>query len=142
MTITKNKNWTHDLAFGEESEHWFKELCGNTVEIKTERDIWATTGNIAVETHDTRKGKPSGISTTEAEYQAHVLQARDERLAVLIIKTDILQEISKDDERTLHPMGDKDADGSSAQGYLIRINEIINKLGHIGKKIIDGKSRS
>ena len=137
MTITKNKDWRHDLEFGEESEHWFKEF-GDTLEIKAERNIWATTGNIAVETHDTRKGKPSGISTTEAEYQAHVLQAGDERLAVPIVRTDVLQEIIKDDERTLHPMGDKDADGSSAQGYLIRINEIINKLGHIGRRIIDG----
>jgi len=142
MTITKNKDWKHDLEFGEESEHWFKELCGDTIEIKTERDIWATTGNIAVETHDTRKGKPSGISTTTAKYQAHVLQAGDERLAVIILKTDTLKDIIEDDERTLHPMGDKNADGSSAHGYLVRINEIINKLGHIGRRIIDGKSRS
>tara|TARA_R100001129_G_C5281291_1_gene236975 strand:+ start:553 stop:981 length:429 start_codon:yes stop_codon:yes gene_type:complete len=142
MTISNNKDWRHDLEFGEDSEHWFKELFGDTIEIKTERDIWATTGNIAVETHDTRKGKPSGINTTEAKYQLHVFQAADDKLAAIILRTDVLKEIIEDDERTLHPMGDKDADGSSAHGYLIRTNEALNKLGHIGRRIIDGKSRS
>ena len=41
-----------------------------SIEVKTERDIWADTGNAAIEIKS--RGKPSGISTTEAKWWIHV----------------------------------------------------------------------
>ena len=47
-------------------------LEGNSkIEVKTERDIWKTTGNIAIEIRC--DGKPSGLSTTESTVWIHLL---------------------------------------------------------------------
>jgi hypothetical protein len=43
-----------------------------TIEVKTERDIWATTGNIAIEIRG-RDGRKSGLSITEATIWVHLL---------------------------------------------------------------------
>ena len=43
----------------------------NKIEVKTERDIWKTTGNIAVELR--YNGNPSGISSTDSNLWVHLL---------------------------------------------------------------------
>ena len=60
-----------DMLYGKIGEDFTKELFeGNTkIEIKTERDIWRNTGNIAIEIRC--NGKPSGISTTESSVWMH-----------------------------------------------------------------------
>ena len=62
-----------DMLFGKIGENFTKDLFeGNTkMEIKTERDIWKTTGNIAIEIR--YKGQPSGISTTKSSVWIHLL---------------------------------------------------------------------
>ena len=72
MTITHNKDWRYDLDFGETGEHWLSKLSGTgKVEVKTERIIWATSGNLVIEIYDDRKnkgnGEPSSIMTTQAD---------------------------------------------------------------------------
>ena len=48
-------------------EFWVDDALSNgTVEVKTERDIWVKTGNIAIEIRG-RDGRKSGISVTEAD---------------------------------------------------------------------------
>ena len=58
------KKFDLDLKFGHFGEDFVRDLQnGNTmIEVKTERDIWKTTGNIAIEIRC--NGRPSGISTT------------------------------------------------------------------------------
>ena len=63
-----------DLDFGKVGEREVENLLeGNgKIEVKTERDIWKKTGNIAIEIRC--RGKLSGISTTEAKTWIHMLK--------------------------------------------------------------------
>ena len=67
------KKFDLDLEFGQMGEKFVEDLQnGNTmIEVKTERDIWKTTGNLAVEIR--YKGRPSGISTTGSNVWIHLL---------------------------------------------------------------------
>jgi hypothetical protein len=60
-----------------------------TVEVKTERDIWKTSGNIVFEVR--YKGKLSGISKTKADYWAHILSYKGEIKSILMFPTDVLK---------------------------------------------------
>ena len=65
-----------DMLFGRIGEEFTQQLFeGNTkIEIKTERDIWETTGNIAIEIR--YKRQPSGLSTTKASVWIHLLSVK------------------------------------------------------------------
>jgi hypothetical protein len=67
------KKFDLDLKFGLLGEDFVRDLQnGNTmIEVKTERDIWKTTGNIAIEIRC--NGRPSGISTTGSAIWIHLL---------------------------------------------------------------------
>jgi len=80
-----------DMLFGKIGEDFTKELFeGNTkMEIKTERDIWKTTGNIAIEIR--YKGNPSGISTTESSVWIHLLSYKGVVEGGFILKVDKLR---------------------------------------------------
>ena len=67
------KGWDLDLEFGKLGEKFVEDMQkGNKkIEVKTERDIWKTTGNIAVEIR--YKGQPSGLSTTDSNVWIHLL---------------------------------------------------------------------
>jgi hypothetical protein len=67
------ENFDIDLAFGEVGEKKVIEMLEGegSIEVKTERDKWKDTGNIAIEIRF--KGKPSGISTTDASTWIHLL---------------------------------------------------------------------
>ena len=67
-----NPNFDIDLAFGVKNENELADILQNAkIEVKTEREIWVDTDNIVIETR--YKGEPSGISTTTADYWAHIL---------------------------------------------------------------------
>ena len=61
-----NNKFDLDLDFGKVGEKYIEQVFegDGRIEVKTERDIWATTGNIAIEVRC--RGKLSGISTTDA----------------------------------------------------------------------------
>ena len=67
------KKFDLDLKFGHFGEDFVRDMQkGNTkIEVKTERDIWKTTGNIAVEIR--YNGELSGLSTTGSEIWIHLL---------------------------------------------------------------------
>ena len=67
------KKFDLDLEFGHFGEAFVRDMQeGNTkIEVKTERDIWKTTGNIAVEIR--YNGELSGLSTTGSEIWIHLL---------------------------------------------------------------------
>jgi hypothetical protein len=75
-----------DLAYGKASEKTIANILGlssKEFEVKTERNWWTKTGNIAIELE--YKGKPSGLNITEATYWAHVLQEPDGLFCFVII---------------------------------------------------------
>jgi len=92
--VTFNKNFKYDLEFGEIREQRVADILLNQrIEVKTERGQWARTGNIAIEYE--YRGKPSGITTTEAPYWLHILEVDGEEFCSLLFKTDKLKELLK-----------------------------------------------
>lgn len=90
LVVIRDTNWRTekfdvDLEFGKGGEAKLKELFsrGDKLEIKTERDIWASTGNIAVEIEC--RDELSGISTTEADYWVQQLSKDGEIVGLFIL---------------------------------------------------------
>ena len=66
-------------------------LQDKKIEVKSERDVWQKTGNIAIEYES--YGKPSGINATESDYWFHNLCIGDETFATLVFDTASLKRI-------------------------------------------------
>ena len=91
----KKNKFDIDLEFGATYE---KKICdilegGSKIEVKTERDIWKTTGNITVEYK--RDSSLSGISNTEADYWVHNLVYKDEMILSFIFPVERLRKTMK-----------------------------------------------
>lgn len=66
-------DWDISLEFGEFHENRVRQLFeaeGGTIEVKADK-AWHTTGNVAIEYRF--RGRPSGLSTTEAKWWCTVL---------------------------------------------------------------------
>ena len=84
-----------DLKFGLIFERKIRDIFenGGKIEVKTERDSWHRTGNIAIEIECS--GKPSGLSVTTANYWIHVLSLDDEMQMALLFPVVKLKELVK-----------------------------------------------
>lgn len=73
-----NGNFDIDLDFGLIFEDKVRNIFEGegSIEVKTERDIWKHTGNIAIEF--AYRGNPSGIAITNAKWWVHVLSDGDD----------------------------------------------------------------
>ena len=83
-----------DLKYGTDSEKNIANILGlssKEFEVKTERNWWTRTGNIAIELE--YKGKPSGINITEATYWVHAFQDKEGLFCFVIIPVKILKKI-------------------------------------------------
>ena len=63
------------------------------IEVKTERDKWNKTRNIAIEL--TCSGKFSGLNATEADYWAHILTLKGDIKGIILLPVAKLKEIVK-----------------------------------------------
>jgi hypothetical protein len=88
-------NFDIDLNFGKIYEEKIKELFEGegSIEVKTERDIWADTGNIAIEIRS--RGKPSGLSITEAKWWIQVFTVDEDVKFMLMFRVDNLRKAVK-----------------------------------------------
>ena len=124
MTEGYCKGFDIDLEFGKMGEKFVSEVLeGNSkVEVKTERDIWKKTGNIAIELRC--KGKPSGVSTTEATVWIHLLAYKGAIEGGFLLKVDEL----KDKIKKLHNEGNlkivMGGDDNASQMALLPIKEL------------------
>ena len=79
-----NPDFDVDLKFGEKYEGCLADILNRgKVEVKTERDLWADTGNIAVEIRC--NSRTSGLSVTKADYWAHIMTKGDEIKFIVIL---------------------------------------------------------
>jgi len=110
-------SFTHDLKFGEESEDWVKSLFTGAfrVEVKSDRRALVT-GNLYIEVYS--RSKPSGISTTDADYWIYKIEGID---TAIIIPTSRLKELVKAHHKGLFKHG---GDHDSSRGVLIPIKEL------------------
>ena len=88
-------DWDIDLNFGLLNEEKIRDIFegGHTIEVKTERNKWHSSGNIAIEIEF--RGKPSGLSITKADYWMHVLSLEDEMQMALLFSVSKLKELVK-----------------------------------------------
>ena len=72
--FNKNSDFDIDLTFGEIYEKSLAIILQDKkIEVKTERDKWKETGNIAIEIYNHNKKAKSGLSVTKANYWATIL---------------------------------------------------------------------
>jgi len=115
----KNVKFDVDLKYGQKREQRIKKMIEEgTIEVKTERNWWYKTGNIAVEYESF--GKPSGIAATEATYWAHVLAHGDEEHCILWFRTAKLKQLVKNFEYNTKDVGDF----KKSKAYIIPIIDL------------------
>ena len=91
-TKENRKKFDIDLQCGTVREEKIADMLTNKkIEVKSERDMWMKTGNIAVEYECWNK--PSGIKATESDYWFHNLCIGDNEYCTLVFKTDVLRTI-------------------------------------------------
>ena len=87
-----NKKFDIDLKYGQVREEQVSNIFANKkIEIKTERDWWEKTGNIALEYEC--NGKPSGISATQSDYWIHILAKGNKNHCMLVFEVPRLKKI-------------------------------------------------
>ena len=91
------------------------------VEVKTERDWWQKTGNIAIEVEC--NGKPSGITSTKAEYWIQSLANGDKDYCHLIFSTKTMKRLAKKYVKNTKSVGD----GNRSRVVLIPLSEIFDR---------------
>jgi len=86
------KKFDIDLEYGKVREKQVADMLQDKkIEVKSERDVWQKTGNIAIEYEC--YGKPSGINATESDYWFHNLCIGDETFATIVFDTKSLKKI-------------------------------------------------
>jgi hypothetical protein len=121
-----NPDFDLDLKFGEKYEDCLAEILNKgKVEVKTERDIWYDTGNIAIEVR--YKGRPSGLSTTKADYWAHIMTKDGSMKFILLFPVEVLRKRVKylfKNNKAKKIMG---GDNNQSELVLISLNEVVGK---------------
>ena len=116
------KKFDIDLAYGKVREDMIKEMLQDKkIEVKSERDVWKRTGNIAIEYEC--YGKPSGINATEADYWFHNLCVGEDIYATLIFKTENLKKIIDSLERKVSVSG---GDHNASRMYLVSLQKLFD----------------
>ena len=90
--IEDRKKFDIDLEYGKVREQQVADMLQDKkIEVKSERDVWQKTGNIAIEYEC--YGKPSGINATESDYWFHNLCIGSETFATIVFDTASLKRI-------------------------------------------------
>ena len=121
-TVSNRKKFDIDLCCGKVREKRVANMLQDKkIEVKSERDMWARTGNIAIEYES--YGKPSGISATESDYWFHNLCIGDETFATLVFDVPSLKRIidNLDKKRTV-----SGGDNSASKMYLVSLQKLFS----------------
>ena len=116
------KKFDIDLTYGKVREKMVAEMLQDKkIEVKSERDMWMRTGNIAIEYES--YGKPSGISATESDYWFHNLCIGDDVFATLVFSTDSLKRIIDNLDYKKSVSG---GDNNASRLYLLNIQKLFS----------------
>jgi hypothetical protein len=117
-SIDNRKKFDIDLEYGKVREKLVADMLQNKkIEVKSERDVWQKTGNIAIEYEC--YGKPSGINTTESDYWFHNLCIGDETFATLVFDTKSLKKL--DYKRSV-----SGGDNMASRMYLLNLQKLFS----------------
>ena len=116
------KKFDLDLAYGKVRENMVADMLQDKkIEVKSERDMWARTGNIAIEYQC--YCKPSGIKATEADYWFHNLCIGDDTFATLVFNVDALKRIIDNLDFKKSVSG---GDNNASRMYLLNIQKLFS----------------
>ena len=121
-TVSNRKKFDIDLCYGKVREKRVANMLQDKkIEVKSERDMWARTGNIDIEYES--YGKPSGISATESDYWFHNLCIGDDTFATLVFDVPSLKRIidNLDEKRTV-----SGGDNSASKMYLVSLQKLFS----------------
>lgn len=97
ITFNHDKKYDIQLAQGMAAERRFAKILGyakiEKIEVKKEEYLWEKSECIAIEY--LRNGKPSGITSTEADFWVHELRRKNETICHIMISVKRLKEIAK-----------------------------------------------
>ncbi len=120
--IQDRKKFDLDLSYGKVREQRVADMLQDKkIEVKSERNMWARTGNIAIEYEC--YGKPSGISSTESDYWFHNLCVGDDTFATLVFDVPSLKRIidNLDEKRTV-----SGGDNGASRMYLVNLQKLFS----------------
>jgi hypothetical protein len=120
--VKDRKKFDIDLQYGKVREQLIVDMLQDKkIEVKSERDMWARTGNIAIEYQS--YGKPSGIAATEADYWFHNLCIGDDVFATLVFPVESLKKII---DNLDYKKSVKGGDNYASQMYLLNIQKLFS----------------
>jgi hypothetical protein len=116
------KKFDIDLEYGQVREQLVADMLQDKkIEVKSERDLWQRTGNIAIEYES--YGKPSGIDATESDYWFHNLCVGDDTFCTLVFNTDSLKKIIKNLDYKRSVSG---GDNNASRMYLLNLQKLFS----------------
>ena len=121
-SVKDRKKFDIDLEYGKIRESQVLDMFENAkIEVKSERDIWQKSGNIAIEYEC--YGKPSGIKATESDYWFHNLCIGDEVFATLVFDTKSLRRIIENLDYKKSVSG---GDHNASRMYLLNLQKLFS----------------
>src|SRR5210317_2114589 len=121
-TKAERKKFDLDLAYGKVREQQVAEMLQEKkIEVKSERDRWQTTGNIAIEYQS--YGKPSGIDATESDYWFHNLCVGEDTFCTLVFNTESLKRIINNLDYKRSVSG---GDNNVSKMYLLNLQKLFS----------------
>ena len=116
------KKFDIDLEYGKVREQMVADMLQDKkIEVKSERDVWQKTGNIAIEYEC--YGKPSGINATESDYWFHNLCIGDETFATIVFDTNSLKRIIANLDKKRSVSG---GDNNASRMYLLNLQKLFS----------------
>jgi len=131
--VADRKKFDLDLQYGKVREQRVAEMLQDKkIEVKSERDVWQKTGNMAVEYQS--YGKPSGIDATESDYWFHNLCIGEDTYCTLVFETKNLRKIIDNLDYKRSVSG---GDNYAAKMYLLNLQKLFSS--DVIKSFIDKK---
>ena len=121
-SVKDRKKFDIDLIYGKVREKQVAEMLQDKkIEVKSERNVWQKTGNIAIEFES--YGKASGINSTESDYWWHNLCIDDDTFCTLVFNTKSLKKIIDNlDYKKIVNGGDHNA----SRMYLLNLQKLFS----------------
>jgi len=116
------KKFDIDLEYGQVREQLVADMLQDKkIEVKSERDLWQRTGNIAIEYES--YGKPSGIDATESDYWFHNLCVGEDTFCTLVFNTESLKKIINNLDYKRSVSG---GDNNASKMYLLNLQKLFS----------------
>jgi len=120
--VEDRKKFDIDLEYGKVREKLVADMLQDKrIEVKSERDVWQKTGNIAIEYEC--YGKPSGINATESDYWFHNLCIGEDIFATIVFDTKSLKRIIDNLDSKKSVSG---GDNNASRMYLLNLQKLFS----------------